>query len=180
MVRCFVGVFLPDEIVKKIVEFQKRLVSLPIKAKFVETENLHISLSFLGELDENQIENIKLKLDEISKRFQKFEVILQGIVLIPNEKFVRVIGLEITDKKLEYLRGIIHQSIDGKTNPSHITLCRVNSVFNEKKFIKEIHAMEFGPFIMNVDGIYLIKSVLDKRGPTYSVLYKTCLNGQKS
>jgi 2'-5' RNA ligase len=93
--RCFVAIDLPEHIKARIfheIEILKQqgLVS----GKFVEKENLHLTLKFLGELTEKQIKDIGEKLSEIS--FNKFKVSLSEIGVFPDKNFVKVlwVGLE--------------------------------------------------------------------------------------
>ena len=52
MVRCFIGVLIPEEIKESIELIKESLIKLPMQCKFVERENLHICFSFLGEVEE--------------------------------------------------------------------------------------------------------------------------------
>ena len=58
MVRCFIGIIIPEDRKNYIERIKKELVSMPIKCKFVESDNLHICISFLGEVEEKRIETI--------------------------------------------------------------------------------------------------------------------------
>ncbi|MEM7827634.1 MAG: RNA 2',3'-cyclic phosphodiesterase, partial [Candidatus Aenigmatarchaeota archaeon] len=104
MVRAFIGIFFPEDVKEYLVSLQRQLEALQLKAKFVEPENLHISLSFLNNVERDELEAIKSVLDKISERYTKFELILGNIILIPNEKFTRVIALEVKSDILESIR----------------------------------------------------------------------------
>ncbi|MEM5790591.1 MAG: RNA 2',3'-cyclic phosphodiesterase [Candidatus Aenigmatarchaeota archaeon] len=177
MVRCFVGVLIPESLKEKILDLQNYLSSF-IKAKFVEKENLHLCFSFLGEKNEEEIDLIKKSLDEISKNFKTFEIKIKGIKLIPSEKFVRVIALDTFDEKRisESLRFEILNKIDGDSKPLHLTLCRVKSMDRKKFFenIKKIRDLDIGIFSLN--SIQLIKSELSKKGPVYEIIYESRLS----
>ena len=69
MTRCFISINLPEEIRKEIKKIQEQLPEF--KGKKTELENLHLTLKFLGEIDEVKIEEIKEKLKEI--KIEKFE-----------------------------------------------------------------------------------------------------------
>lgn len=177
MVRCFIGIFPPNEIKNKIINLQNELKELPMRAKFVEPENLHVSLSFLGEIEEQKIEIYSKILDSIVKKFQKFEVEVSGIKLIPNEKYIRVLALDIKDKEknLEKIIKEIKEKIGGDVKPAHLTLCRVKDIPNKNKLLEKIKKTdsEFGRFV--VTSIFLIKSTLQKTGPTYSIIHESNL-----
>lgn len=175
MVRAFIGIAIPEDIKRHVIDIQAQLKSLPIKAKFVEPENLHISLSFLGEITDAEIETIKLTLDDISRSYEKFEIILGNILLIPNEEFVRVIALDVESDILESVRKEIVKRIRGKNHLAHLTLARVSNVVDKQKFIEGIDNLVCRELPLRVDEICLMKSELQKSGPVYTILNKSYL-----
>lgn len=175
MVRAFVGITIPEDIKMYVVGIQEQLKSLPIKAKFVEPENLHVSLSFLGEITDKELETIKLTLDGISESYEKFESILTDILLIPNEKFVRVIALDVKSDTLESIRKEIVKNIGGDSYPAHLTLARVSNIVNKQKFIEGIDSIVCNELPFIIYNICLIKSMLQKPGPVYTILNKSYL-----
>ena len=175
MVRSFIGIVLPEDIKSYVIDVQNRLKSLPIKAKFVEPENLHISLSFLGEVESIMVEKLKLQLDGISKSYEKFEFVLGKLMLIPNEESTRVIALKIESDILESLRKDIVKTIDGKSHSSHLTLARIKNVMEKEEFLERIKTISLNEMSVKVDSIYLIESVLQKSGPVYITLHKSYL-----
>lgn len=178
MTRCFVGFFVESEVKEKIINLQNTIKKFPMEAKFVEPENLHICLSFLGEVEEQKIEIFSRILDSIAQKFQKFEIEISGIKLIPNEKYIRVLALDVLDKNknLEKISKQIYEKIGGDVKPPHLTLCRVKKIFDKNEFLKKIKEAKsnIGTFV--VSSIFLIKSTLQKTGPVYSVLHKSDLS----
>lgn len=177
MVRCFIGVLLEGELKNYVNKIQDELKKLPIDCKFVEKENLHICLSFLGEIDENKIKNISEVMGNLCKDFFGFEVESNGIKLIPNEKYVRVIVLDIVDKTgcLNLLSKKIVESVGGDAKPPHITLCRVRSVGNKQSFVDDVKKTNTINKPIQIKSVYLLKSELSKHGPTYTVLHESKL-----
>jgi len=179
MLRLFVCIWLPDFIRKKAIDFQKEIMKLPLKAKFVEPENMHITITFLGEIKEEKITTIEKKLDSLSRNVKPFHVKLEGIKIIPNESFIRVIGIEVKDKgELSSLIKRTSELIDGKYYiKEKLTLCRVKKV-NDKKIIKEFidknRNISLGSF--NVKSFSLVKSTLTTRGPIYETVRSFLLN----
>jgi 2'-5' RNA ligase len=175
MVRCFVGLFIPTEIKEKIIKIQNQIQKLPITLKLVEAENLHICLSFLGEVKEEKIKNICEKLDSICKRYNKFEVEISGIKLIPSENYVRVLALDVKNNMLESIRKDVEKEIGGDSKPLHLTLCRIKKIEDKKETIKKIKKIESEVGKFEVEKISLIKSILQKSGPIYTSLYDSFL-----
>lgn len=175
MVRAFIGVVAPEDVKKAIANIQQQLRLLPIKAKFVELGNLHISLSFLGDIGDAEIERIKILLDKIASSYSKFEVILNGIALIPNERFVRVIAIDVKNQILESLRKDVVKSIGGESHPAHLTLGRIKSIDDKDRFRENISMIKYSDIHVEIDAICLIKSSLNGDGPLYTVLHKSHL-----
>lgn len=173
MVRAFIGVSIPEGIKGLLFPFQKKLLALPIKAKFVEPENFHISLSFLGEVTETEMKKVGDKLDEICKNYEKINIIIDGLVLVPNEKFVRVIALNIKCETLESLRKDIVKDVGGKSHPPHLTLCRLKSIDNKTVFTERKNKLSLKPIEFYIDSICIIKSVLQQNGPIYQIVHKS-------
>ncbi len=169
--RCFIGIFPPDEVKDEIVKLQKLIASLPLHCKFVEKENLHISLSFLGNVHESLIEAISAKLKSISTNYKKFEVTCKKILFIPSKNYIRVIALDIRKGK-EWLVQIskeIKKRIGGDVKPPHLTLCRVKRIDEKKVVIEKLSNIDF-EVSFKVEKICLIQSTLTRSGPIYKIL----------
>lgn len=176
MVRCFIGYLLPEDKKEYIEEIKEEIKNLPMKCKFVERENLHISFSFLGEVEEKEIEKVAKELESICKKFLSFDVAIERIKLIPNEKYIRVLALDITpDPKLEKIIKEIKERIGGDVKPPHLTLCRVKSIEDKTYLKQEIKNMKIKKIFLKIDKIQLIKSKLDRNGPKYSVIFESTL-----
>jgi RNA 2',3'-cyclic 3'-phosphodiesterase len=171
MVRIFVGIFLPDNLKSSVVETQKRIEKLPIECKLVEEKNLHVSLDFIGDVEENELEEIKNKISDLAKSFKPFQVEIGDLKLIPSERFVRVIAFGINSIELSSLGEEIQKKIGGDAKPPHLTLCRVKKVLSKNELLDDFSIIEkekIGSF--KVSSIQLIKSELRREGPVYSVV----------
>lgn len=175
--RCFVGIVIPDHMKSKVLGIQDVLKGLLMVCKFVEPKNLHICLSFLGDADENRVKKISGDLDSICGHYPSFEVSVLGVKPIPNERYFRVLALDIakTDA-LDAVNWEIREKIGGDMNPPHLTLCRVKKVLEKQKVLKklsELRVSAVGNF--TVHSIALIHSTLEKTGPVYDVLHDSKL-----
>lgn len=176
--RLFVGYLISDETKKEIVKLQQEIKLYDIDCKLVEQENLHINLSFLGEISEEDANKVKNDLGEIAKRFCKIEVELKGIRAIPDKKFTRVIALEVSDPtgNLTKLMDEIIQKVGGDVKPPHITLCRIKSARNKQQIIMFVERYENSKLSnMKIESIQLIESKLGRNGPEYSVISENTL-----
>jgi len=173
MVRVFIGSLL-SEIKDDLIKIQKEIEKLPLKAKFVEPSNFHLTFSFLGEKNEFEIEKIKERLSEICKNKKSFKVEIRDLIPIPNEKYIRVIAFEVESNELKILQKEIKESIGGDVKPPHLTLCRVKRVDDKEKVVKYLKEIKFNKAI-EIKSIQIIKSKLTPKGPIYSALYSVNL-----
>ena len=100
MLRLFVCVWIPDTLREKIVKFQEEIMKLPLKGKFVEPQNLHVTVTFLGNKKNEEVTPLKRNLDKAVSDIDKFHVKLEGLKLIPNEDFIRVIVIGLKDSEI--------------------------------------------------------------------------------
>jgi len=177
--RVFIGFFVPENIKNYVVGLQSNLEKLPMRCKMVEPNNIHVCLSFLGDVGSVEVKKIERALSEICAGRSEFEVVVGGIKIIPNEKYIRVIVLEILDSSgaLGYVCSVIKERIGGSMKPPHLTLCRVKSVPDKGVAvagIKKVETKDDLKFV--VDKISLIKSELSRAGPKYGVVHEATLS----
>lgn len=173
MVRCFIGVMVPEYLKDDIVKIQQSIKSLPIDCKIVERGNLHICLSFLGEVDDERLGGLNENLDKLCSKHSHMDVQISGIKFIPNEKYVRVIVMDCFSQELRSMGENIQKEIGGDAKPPHITLCRVKNIGDKHQTIKKIKELESDVGRFRISSIQIIKSQLQESGPVYSVLHET-------
>ncbi len=174
--RVFIAVDIPDDIKKPILELQKEIKKF-INYKEVEKENLHITLKFLGEINEKQFEYIKNNLEKIN--YRKFECSLIGVGAFPSINYPRVIWVGVGEGKdhfknlfnyIESFSSVIRK--EGKKYEPHLTIGRVKYTLDKENWLKFWNRNKnkfFGKFL--VDKIKIKKSILMYKGPIYEDLY---------
>jgi len=175
--RTFVAVQLSPEVRKQLFQNQKKLKELQADVKWVEEENFHITLSFLGEIKVSQADQI---IDEIRKNLPSispFVLNLSGLGVFPNKERPRVIWVGVTKGKEEitliynFLKELLEpRGFDfSKKYTPHVTLGRVRSSKNIKALISLLPEIRFKceDFI---EGISLMESRLSPKGPIYTEL----------
>jgi len=179
MLRLFTCVWIPNELQEKIINFQKEIMKLPIKAKFVETDNLHFTITFLGNVRDKDVKTLKKRLDTSVENVNTFHVKLSELKVIPSEEFIRVIGIKIKDEsgKVSNLIKKVAELIDGKYyEKQKLTLCRVKKIYDKEKvkvFIEKNRNIEIGSF--EVNNVALVKSTLTREGPVYETIHESML-----
>ncbi|MBN2335209.1 RNA 2',3'-cyclic phosphodiesterase [Candidatus Bathyarchaeota archaeon] len=178
-VRCFVAVECSsDKLATRFQEARRRLESTQGDVKFVEPENIHLTLKFLGEIEQSRVDEAVEAVKSTS--FKPFTVMIEGVGAFPNLRRPRVVWAGITEGVTEFVE--IWKSTDLRLSKlgfererrgfsPHITIGRVRSGRNRDRLAEEIAALgdfEFGR--LQVDRIKLKRSVLTPQGPIYSTL----------
>jgi len=178
-VRSFVAVEIQDKLVlSKIREVQNILSSIGADVKLVEPENIHLTMKFLGDVSEVKLEKIKSIISDLS--FVPFVMTLSNVGVFPNMNRPRTIwaGINSGIESLAEIHKIIEfrlnelgfQRDNRRFNP-HITLGRVRGVTNLDLLVNALLDVADTPFgEVNVNAVFLKKSVLTNRGPIYSNL----------
>ena len=176
-IRCFLGIEIPEEIKEKIEDLQKQIRNLPLKAKLVERENLHITVMFIGEVHEDYVKHVSEKCKELLKKYEPFEIDVKGLQAIPTNNFIRVLALKVHDNnKITEISKDLAKHIKGTFHQPHLTLARVKSISNKDqvvKFITSHEGLHVGRFL--VSSIKLFQSKLTPNGPIYKTLDKFTL-----
>ena len=177
--RAFIAIEINDEVREKLVEVQERIAKTKAaKIKFVEPENLHVTVKFLGEITGEQAEEIGRILGGIAKKHKKHRVRVRGIGVFPNPGYIRVIwaGIE-NDSGIKAIAEDVEREMKKlgfrkeKNFVAHITIGRVKFVRDKLELaaaLKGLANEDFGEFEVNV--VELKKSTLTPKGPIYETV----------
>jgi len=172
--RCFIAVELPVEIRKEIKKIQDRLPEF--KGKKTELENIHLTLKFLGEISEKEVELAKEGLRSIN--LEKFKIKINKLGVF-SEKFIRIIWVGANSKDEESKKlWELQKEIDARLEDlfekerrfmGHITIARVKQVKDKKKFLEEIEKIKVN-LTSEIENFKLIESILKSEGPEYKII----------
>jgi len=170
--RCFIAIDLPEEVREKIYGINKILDG--IKHKPVEKHNLHLTLKFLGEINDYRANWVIERLKSL--KIKKFKAWLNGLGVFPDENFIRVLWIGVEPSSTIHQ---IHKQIDDalekyfkkdKRFQSHITISRIKSLKDKKDFLEKIKSIRVEAGFC-VEEIKLKRSILKREGPEYDDLY---------
>ncbi|NYZ78676.1 RNA 2',3'-cyclic phosphodiesterase [Candidatus Micrarchaeota archaeon] len=172
--RTFIAIETSEELREKMAELQKQLAIEGVKP--VEKENLHLTLHFLGEIDEVMKDKVIKGMDKLNCK--KFEMSCEVVGAFPSKNYIRVIwvGAEAPELKQIYDQlGTEFARLGFKQEQfsPHITLARVKFLKDKEKlteFLEENEQVELGD--CKVDGVFLKKSTLTPKGPIYENVYE--------
>ena len=187
--RTFIAIELSEEIKNSLAQIESHLKYSGADVKWVEKDNIHLTLKFLGEIDDKKCEKVKIVLDEVAKTTKQFEISLKDIGAFPKIEYPRVIwvGLDKGSKKSTELAAKVDEALskigfEKETRPfaAHLTIGRVRSPKN-KEVLKEKLVSFKGPGTSiqgpgKITSVILFQSKLTPAGPIYSKLYEAKLS----
>ncbi|PIQ83787.1 MAG: RNA 2',3'-cyclic phosphodiesterase [Candidatus Omnitrophica bacterium CG11_big_fil_rev_8_21_14_0_20_63_9] len=183
--RAFIGLPLPHEIRASLKELQRELATAGADVKWVEPQNVHVTLKFLGEITEPQRQDIERRLREIGAASISFIAQLAKPGAFPSWSAPRVIwiGIEPGDKPMSALAARIEEAMGGvgiakepKPFAVHVTIGRVRSARGLRELSARIRGLQWQPpKPWTVSTVTLYESRLSPGGPTYAVLAETPL-----
>lgn len=183
--RVFIAIELSDEIKDTLARIQSHLKYAGADIKWVEKNNIHLTLKFLGEIDEKKREKVEAALDEAVKSVRPFEISLKDIGAFPKIEFLRVIwaGLDKGAKESAEAAAKIDEALskigfDKETRPfaAHLTIGRVRSPKNKDALKEKIDSLS-KQFTANssqyINSINLFQSTLTPTGSIYTKLHES-------
>lgn len=169
MLRLFIAIELPEAVRMRLAALGGGIPG----ARWVAPENIHLSLRFIGEVDEGQFNDIDRMLAAI--RAPEFELFLEGVGFFGPARAARSIHVEIRrNDALFHLHDKIESAVvragfepEGRKFTPHVTLARLNRAPVERiaAFVAGNNLFRAGP--VAVDQFTLFSSFQGRRGPIY-------------
>ncbi len=152
-------------------KFKKEIKS---KIKWVEEENLHFTIFFFGEIDNNISQKIINLIETKRVNFKPFKVEIKSISFFPNEKNPRVIFLDISkgEKEMKEIYNSLFPDLNKilklkKENfVPHLTIGRVKDILFEED-IKKLTSEKFDIKEFLINKITFFESKLTPERPIY-------------
>ncbi len=179
MKRTFIAIKIP--LTKNISEIYNRIkVELKDeKVKWVEEWNMHITILFLGDTYENDMEKICDELSLNMKSFNSFLLKVTSVGVFKNVYNPKALWLGVEESKnLKELYEVIAETIiplglkvQKKDFKPHITVGRtkfINDKNNLKNLIKDLKEEEIDE--IKISDVYYYESILTSKGPVYNVI----------
>ena len=179
LIRCFICLELPRESIE-IAENIQNLIKKNnlLSGKYTDPENLHLTLKFLGEIDEVKLKIVQERLEKI--KFNEFEASL-GEVGVFSKRALRILWIKLFGKSIWGLQEKIDESLTDlfpkeERFMSHITLARMKKVYDRNIFLNYIKNIKTPENKFAVKNFILKKSELKPEGPIYTDLgrYNLC------
>jgi 2'-5' RNA ligase len=177
--RVFVGIDLSFQFTKLIPMLKTTIEDKNEDIRWVSGRNLHLTLSFLGNIEDDKIQPLIEALKEV-ETLKKIDVSVNNTGVFPNEGNPRIFWLGVDEgyDAIADIQSIVDEiSTEFKENQReekfvpHVTIGRIA---NKKKTIKlDVSTFlntVYSPIEFIINKVYLYESKLTQDGPRYSVL----------
>ena len=183
--RTFIAVELNEEIRKKIEEAESLLKKTETLVSWVKPGNVHVTLKFLGEVPEKQLENVYSGTQIALSGMRSFNMSLKNLGCFPDLKKPRVVWVGVDKGKVELsqMQRRIEEELyklgfpkeDRKFSP-HLTIGRAKSPKNMEKLVELIEKTDFKTEEVTVTEVVVMKSQLHRLGAIYTPMKKINLS----
>ncbi|MFC1666716.1 RNA 2',3'-cyclic phosphodiesterase [Candidatus Omnitrophota bacterium] len=178
-IRAFIAVEIDPPNKQKLSELISKLKRSNADIKWATENQMHLTLKFLGNIQENKIRDISLVLKSITDNVSEFYIRLSAIGTFPNMKRPRVIWMGIDNSRpLKALSNKIETELEkigtqreNREYKAHFTLGRVRTSKNIPGLMKLLNEVDFcSQDEIKIDKIILFQSTLTPKGAIYTPL----------
>ncbi|MGE5545039.1 MAG: RNA 2',3'-cyclic phosphodiesterase [Bacillota bacterium] len=180
--RLFLAIDIPPQVKAQVSAVRDQLARGVRGVKWVEDHNLHLTVKFLGEVPETQVEEIRRAVRSAVRGYPAFTLQVGYPGFFPNSRSPRVIWLEIrgdTEAALQIGQSIDESLISLGFDPDerrrlHLTLGRFRSNESTGELMKNARSFKAFPEMTGfaVNQVVLYQSQLKSSGPVYSPVEK--------
>jgi 2'-5' RNA ligase len=187
--RTFIAIEVPDDITTALVAMQNELRSIQADVRWEKRENIHLTLRFLGEIEEQGIVAIVNACQETATEFRPFTLSLNGSDVFPNARKPKVLWaglggeietLSAMQEKLDEKLSAIGMDDDEKGFHPHITIGRVKSIRKVREVIVRAGLYDLPAVPFEVREITVFQSELLPTGSRYTPLVRVSLGAHAS
>src|SRR5215471_14403332 len=184
--RTFIAVDIGKAIRDRAVALQEKLAQASSDVKWVEPENLHVTLLFLGEVDDREVPPVCRVVAEQTQKHASFQLSIERVGCFPNPRRPRVLWIGVGEGAQEVCA--LHDGLEPplldlgcyrreerKYTP-HITLGRVKGdrpADSLAAALAKQTSWQGGQTM--VDEILVMSSELTPQGPIYTILSRAKL-----
>jgi RNA 2',3'-cyclic 3'-phosphodiesterase len=181
--RLFVAAPMPGELLERVAALMQPLKHHWPGARWTDTSNQHVTLKFLGWVDEGQLEAIRASCDQVASSHRAAELALGVLGAFPSKTRVRVLWIDIEDASglLARLAGALDDAleplgfeIEKRGFTPHLTLARLKTPLRMTAAWPDLD-LEREPW--TCDELVLFRSHLSPKGARYEIVDTFGLTG---
>jgi RNA 2',3'-cyclic 3'-phosphodiesterase len=175
-VRLFVALDLPEAVRRALAELIANLKPKSRGARWLQPENLHITLKFIGHVGNEKLSPIQSVLSSIHAA-QPIELHFRGMGFFPNERRPRAFWCgvagspNLAELAADIDRALVPLGIEAETRPftPHLTLARFKSDEGVREVVHAANDMKSNDFGAATEtNFHLYESLLKSTGAQYN------------
>ncbi len=181
--RGFIAIEVPADVRSKLAEIQERLKQSGAEVRWVAPENIHLTLKFMGSVDEELIDDITAVMKKSVAGSTAWTAEVKGVGSFPSARKPRVVWVGVADEdgKLQEVhrkldRGLRRLAVpeESRRYHPHLTLGRVKrDTFSLVQAIDSLNELEVG--WLSVESLTLFQSHLKPDGAVYTPRAKVAI-----
>jgi 2'-5' RNA ligase len=190
VIRAFTAVDIPEDVRAAVKEAQVELkrAHVGVKISWTKIDSLHLTLQFLGSIEETLVDKIKSGLQSVAGQHQPFDLAVCGGGAFPNENRARVIwvGCDDAGERLKALARSVQAAMqllgfepEDREFSAHLTLGRIKVPRPDVALTTALDSLKNTDFgTLRIEAIHLVESQLHPEGSIYSKLSTHALGVQ--
>ena len=186
--RMFIAIELPTEIRERITAHVHRVRKLvpDAQASWSRAENIHLTLKFLGDTSQAQVEKISEAASLSVAQFQLFKIEVAGSGAFPTRSVPKVLWIGVNDlegkladlhARLEEECALMGFKKEERRFHPHLTVARLRKPQDARRLAAAHNQLQFESIEFDVSEVFVIRSELSSAGSKYTTISRHPLNG---
>jgi RNA 2',3'-cyclic 3'-phosphodiesterase len=189
VIRAFIAVALEPQVIAKITESIDQLKRCISGVRWIPRDNIHLTLKFLGDIDEALVPPIGAALKQQLRLFPRCTINAKGLGVFPGLKRPRVLWVGLVGSQLVSLAQKVESAVaplgflpETKTFTPHLTIGRWRQIDRApQSLVRQLDQWrnyDFG--VSEIASVKFMQSVLKPEGANYSELTAVPLSDEQS
>lgn len=187
-IRTFIAVDLATGVKDRLTALREKLGGNNAAVKWVPTENFHLTLLFLGEVQQLEVVDICKVVAKRSAKHAPFAVDIAGLGAFPNVRRPKILWAGITDgvEPLKALHADLEEGLlelgcyrrEDREYTPHLTLGRLTHDEDSEAWAPVLaRHKDWEGGSTSVEEVLVMASEMRRDGPQYSVMGRAALGG---
>ena len=176
--RSFFAFEISDAVKNELELLLKSIKRLPLPIRWIDIENIHITLLFIEDIDQNIVETLKPKIEPICLKTKSFKLVVENGGFFGTKTYPKILwaGISGLPEDVAVLKNAVEKQFEPfgitqeeKLFKPHLTLGRFKNRSDEKTVIKcLVELQKFKSSTFNVNELMFFKSDLTPNGSIYT------------
>lgn len=186
-IRTFIAVELSKGIKDQLTGLQESLAENSGEVKWVRPESMHLTLLFLGEVEQLDVVGICRVVQSRSRKHKSFQLETEGVGAFPNVRRPKILWAGITDgvSELRALHADLEEGLldlgcyrrEDREYAPHLTLGRLQHDRDSESWSSALAKLaDWKGGSMPVDEVLIMSSEMRRDGPEYSIMGRAPLS----